>query len=1035
MCFLLAAAVPLAARGRSRSGMGPWVFRADFAHGLTGWMSFPLVQDIGFDPSLFTATENGAAVLVRKIEPRGQRKLELGVIRPLKFFASARAEVQLSYALSVSGRLASLQIIMAGADGYRYAASLPRGPGDHAIVLTGMQFALPASAAKIQAVILLARIASPTAGSKESLTLRKFEIHAERPPEVPLAVPELIRSGVGRVIVSRRVLTVGSRLRVRLRSPQPGARLKVASPSGKQEAEIPFAPNGSTSFALSSESAPGLWTATVTRGDARTDFNFLVLGSHLPHPRILLGKDRLAELRQLPRYARLREQIHRQAHELAAGIAYNPTAGANIAHLPGGTGLRPDFVGELKAYFELLDSYSNAISYNALDYTLNGDQTSFQAARRALLTVAQWQTWTPPRFTSHGLHTYYEVGVFAQRVALGYDLIAPRLTAKEKRQVADAFWRQIIEPTVKEYFLYNRMPLAASNWMANSLGGALAADVATEGDVADWNEREGAALGELLAAYQQLLKGLFPGDGSEAEPAGYENFAMRGLSWGEAALHAVGIRPQGAWRMAEGFWWPAYAMVRPGLVLDTGDFNGRLETLPGFAWGAEHAGIPALRSFYDRTSQHIVFAVPSNVGNMGRRVERASSPLDLVCCTQPSVKVPLPPPSRIFPGRGSAVLRSGWGVDSTVVSLRVGRWFNHEHHDEGSFQVAAFGRKLVSEAGYSAYYTDPNYPIYFIQAPGHNTVLLDGNPYSQKDYNGDFWAAYSRHPHFVAQLLSPAFDYLAADLTSAYAGRLTHYERDFFFLKPDLLIVRDQLAGAAPHIYSWLLHAPAGAKLSAGGNRATIQVSGASASFLAAGQAADWKTEATPISINKFNDLDHGVIHTPHELLLQSGRSKAATFLVGMLFEREGMPQPTLTKVSTAVAEGVEQKGAALRGVVFRTGPGALSWDDFSTDGNVLAVSGKQGREAVLAVDARTIERGARVEFRSSVPATVSLQHTKQGWEAHLSVSSPAAVQLGCAKAPSEVRVDGVPVRFKYRNGVITLRIARKGEHRVGIEP
>ena len=66
------------------------------------------------------------------------------------------------------------------------------------------------------------------------------------------------------------------------------------------------------------------------------------------------------------------------------------------------------------------------------------------------------------------MHTYYEAGLFAQKLALAYDLIASELTRKEKEQIAAAFWKNVITPTVDEYFRFDRMPLAASNWMANS---------------------------------------------------------------------------------------------------------------------------------------------------------------------------------------------------------------------------------------------------------------------------------------------------------------------------------------------------------------------------------------------------------------------------------------------------------------------------------------------------------------------------------------------------------------------------------------
>ncbi len=291
----------------------------------------------------------------------------------------------------------------------------------------------------------------------------------------------------------------------------------------------------------------------------------------------------MAQLRSDTELAALRQRVHEQSVERTAKLKDLTSAGDLIARLPIGKTLRPSFNGELTEYFQTVEAYSNAIAWDALDYALTGNAHSLEAARGELLAVARWQTWTPPRFASHGMHTYYETGIFAQRLALAYDLIAGQLSAEQKREVADAFWNKCIAPTVEEYFSYNRIPTAASNWMANSMGGALAAAVAVIGDVPGWRAREGVALPELVAAYQHNLRGLFPGDGSEMEPAGYEHFAMQGLSWGAAALRNMGIRPAGITNMMQAFWSPDYESVRPDLVLDTGDFNGSLRNLSGFA--------------------------------------------------------------------------------------------------------------------------------------------------------------------------------------------------------------------------------------------------------------------------------------------------------------------------------------------------------------------------------------------------------------------------------------------------------------------
>lgn len=1018
--------------------VAPWVFHADFEHGLTGWMSFPLVQDIGFDATLYTARQGPRTVLVRQVRTLGQKRLLMGVVRPFNFLAEPKMRVQLEYSFHAEGDLSSMQIILAAANGSRYSVALPREHGSHDVSVGGAQFKLPSGGTNIQAVVLLGTIEHPTRGGTQQLTLSDFTVHAGHRPHVALVLPVLEHAEAGDDSVSRQVLSQDSDLHLKIERSATSTHVELFNAAGRLTRQFATRSkaNSVESISLGADPKPGLWTAKLINGSAETDFRFLVLGAMPRHPRILLRKHRLDQLRTLPEYAELRAQIHRRAKALAAQIAYNPAAGNNIAHLPVGRSFVPVFVGQVKSYFKLLESYANAISYCALDYSLNGNQKSFESAKRALLTVARWKTWTPPRFEEHGMHTYYEVGVFTQRVALGYDLIAPQLTEEEKELVANAFWKQIIMPTVHEYFLYNRMPTAASNWMANSLGGAIAAAVADEGDVPEWRSREGVALAELEDAFEHLLKGLFPGDGSEVEPAGYENFAMRGISWGVAALDSLEIHPRGTRRMWNGFWWPYYAMVRPDLVLDTGDFDGRLEKLSGFAWGAEHAGIPALRGFYDRSTTHLSFGAELEVKHTGRKIEDEAGPLDLACCSGPAQGFPPPPLARIFRDRGSAVMRSGWGNQSTVISLRNGPWFNHEHHDEGSFQVAAFGEKLVSEAGYSAYYNDPDYPVYFSQAPGHNTVLIDDNPFSQTAYNGTFWRAFDQYPHFTSHLLSPEFDYLATDLTSAYAGRLTSYNRDFVFIPPDFLVVYGHVASNAPHVYAWLLHAPSGAELSTKAAHAVIQTPGAAASLLAVAPVSDWNIKSTPIPITKFDDLDLGEIHTPREFYLRSSKVRAATFLVGLDFVRGRVSgAATLMRpFSSSAGKGIRRMGSIPCGVVFRTGRGGLQLNGLTTDGSMLAVMGEAAADSWMAAGARVMHRGKLMLFRSSVPLNVAMLHEGRRLELNLHVGSTTTIVVASSSPPSFVRMDGKPIHFVFRAGSVVIQGVKKGDHRVSID-
>jgi hypothetical protein len=744
---------------------------------------------------------------------------------------------------------------------------------------------------------------------------------------------------------------------------------------------------------LGAAARPGLWSAHVESSGGAADFSFLVLGTVPAHPRVLLSAERL---KQFP--AALRKTIHEQAASQTAKLKDPEAAGALIAGLPAGQSLRPSFDGELTEYFQLVESFSTATAWSALDFAVNQDAGALVAARRNLLALAAWKTWTPPRFASHGMHTYYETGIVAQRLALAYDLIAAQLTPAEKEHVADAFWAKCIAPTVEEYFTYDRMPTAASNWMANSVGGALAAAIATAGDVPGWRGREGVALAQLTAAYERNLRGLFPGDGSEVEPAGYEHFAMQGLSWGAAALRGIGIRPAGMTKMLEAFWSPDYEMVRPNMVLDTGDFNGTFRSLSGFAFGAEFGGIPALRAFYDGVD-------PRNAPDL----------LDLLCCShspQPTSEAPL---ARIFGTRGSAVLRSGWTANDTVIELRAGRWFNHEHHDQGTFQVSAFGTKLISEAGYANYYLDPNYAAYFTQAPGHNTVLVDDDPFSQGEYDGVFWSALRNFPGFSDHLLGAHASYIAADLAPAYGYRLSAYRRRYVFLAPDELIVRDDLRSAEPHVFTWLLHAAENAAVETHGSRATIRLGDAAVDVSAAGA---WEMRPTqgPAAVTQI--LGNVPVHpggreAPHRqaLRLSSARADHASFEVTMQFRKAN------------TAEATSRPWA-----LFRSAQGELRQGTLASDGSVFA-----GRSADdwIAVGTRSVRDGAEALFTATSAANAAWVRTNGGIALDLKLDASATISVRANAAA--VSVDGAPVRYREENGRVVLPSVPKGEHRVRI--
>jgi len=1015
----------------------PWIFRADWSGGFCGWMSFPLAQDVGYDPSLYVDQQGAHSVLVHNFIPHGERKAWFGLIRPLHFFAGPKSIVEISYDLKIAGAMKDLHIILAAADGRQYSAALPSQNGTHRVRILAAELGLT-KREPVQAIVLRGLIDNPTPGIESQWLLKAFALHAERATQVALASPKL-ESSVDGDWVARKIVRAGSSLQIEIKSQSSPAQASVYDGAGRLITTVSSRSGGrQIAVPILSAATPGLWRCKLTQRGAITEFRFFVLGTIPEHPRLLLSGARLDRLRTDERYAQVRSEIHSRAQNLASTITYNKAAGDNIELMPMGRGIEPATQGELKPYFQLVENYSNAVAYNALDYRLNGNAEALNSARRALLTMAQWVTWVPRRFRSHGLKTYYEVGVITQRLAFGYDLIASELSPEEKRSLEQAFWKQAIAPVVEEYFLFNRDPVGASNWMANSLGGALAAAIAVAGDVPEWDEREGPAIAELQYGFEQLLEGLFPGDGSEAEPLGYENFAMQGISWAMSSLDALHVTPIGADETIRGFWWPYYARVRPGMQLDTGDFNGHQTKLPGFAWTAEHAGIPELRALYDSEAK-VDLSRGASVGENGHLLEEMPGPLDLACCSEPAPSFPSPAPSRVFPKRGSAVLRSGWQPDATVISLRAGPWFNHEHHDEGSFQVAAFGQKLIDEAGYASYYTDPHYPDYFTQAAGHNALLIDGDPFSQAAFNGRYWAAFS-HPRFSSELLTRDFDYLNLDLTTAYAGSLKSYHREFFFAKPDILVVRDTVNAPQAHVFSWLLHAPPGSNVTAGSGEAVIAAEKASAGLVALGENSQWVPSITPLQVTLFDNLDHGYLEPRRELLLKSSKKTQTQFLVGMKFAASATEAEKMESWSDESGEGLRTTNGRDFTATFRTGPGWLINSGLSSDASALLKIGglhqasrSPGPPGWSAFGATVVRQGERLVFRASIPVDVSVEELESGIELTLHSDAVAAVSVFRSKAVSQVQIDDHLVPIRYEQSMIKLPSLSPGEHHVSI--
>jgi len=164
------------------------------------------------------------------------------------------------------------------------------------------------------------------------------------------------------------------------------------------------------------------------------------------------------------------------------------------------------------------------------------------------------------------------------------------------------------------------------------------------------------------------------------------------------------------------------------------------------------------------------------------------------------------PTARIFPSSGIAVARSDWSDRALYVGFKSGPTaVGHSHLDIQSFILSKGRTPLVVDPGVWPYgsflgFFDTSGPRWQFDANAtiaHNTIIVDGRGQNfGPDCRGEF----------IASELEGPLTYFVSDGTALYRDRLDHFDRWVVFVRPDVVLVYDDLAAPAPHHWEWLLH-------------------------------------------------------------------------------------------------------------------------------------------------------------------------------------------------------------------------------------
>jgi hypothetical protein len=444
------------------------------------------------------------------------------------------------------------------------------------------------------------------------------------------------------------------------------------------------------------------------------------------------------------------------------------------------------------------------VPWQALAYLMTGRPEYYEGARKWMLTICEFPQWENGRSLSGGECLF--------GIATGYDWLHGRLTNKERAFVREKLVRQAD-------LMANGPPVHHDRWLANHnhvehLGLAAAG-------FALFDEHPGAIgwIRQSDLVFRAMLH-MAGSDGSSTEGHQYWAYTTEALlRYTELARDLLGVNYYGS----------EWLKSVPDFII--------YSTLPGFdkencvmSFGDSH------REYSSHGPTHILYRLAAEYRNphaqwLAKEMERRGVGRDAYCTwanllwydetLEPAPLTSLPTFWH-YDDIGWVTARSGWEDEAVMVGFKCGpmhghkaqryyesnRGANHEiggghgHPDVNSFQIYARRRWLAIDPMYER----PKW------TRTHNCILINGRGQlgeGQTWFDRDSVLAAGASSAMVKAEHTPACDYLVGDAMNIYPPEadLRKFCRHLLYVRPDIVIVVDDLQTGTPALFEWLLQA------------------------------------------------------------------------------------------------------------------------------------------------------------------------------------------------------------------------------------
>ncbi len=527
------------------------------------------------------------------------------------------------------------------------------------------------------------------------------------------------------------------------------------------------------------------------------------------HPRIFF------EASDIPMLQAQAASTHQEIWETVRGFAESEFGSAPPAVAPDGGLSTYRYYGNILIPFALACAITEGSDYCNL-------------AKTYLLTYASWDQWGEDGGKRDLGHAHMLLGN-----ALAYDWVYNHLTPTERQTVRNSLadWAQKMYeassgPKNNDW----------SNWWSNSymqnhfatnhsaLGIAGLALLGEDGRAQMWIDQASGQLGRL----HDMLNGM--GDGAWHESINYQNYMLTTY-----LIFAVALRDaQETDILPDTYlqnypYWRIYNHLPDStkFIMAYGDFE--------WDWGNGYRPQNILHfiasEYSDGSAQWMAQELITNDTKSANHYTALWDSFGFFYY-DPSISASSPnnlKKARIFSDLEGVIWRTGWEQDDLVFGLKTGAYggrfafdtftqkahpwetpcvdtrcqlnIGHAHDDTNGFYLHRAGHWLAPESeGYENYATNL-----------HNTLLIDGQgQYRPSDFGS--W----RDPNLFlgsdgfleATANTTCFDYVAADATRRYkniAG-IEDITRHMLFVRPNYLVMFDNLVADAAHQYTWISH-------------------------------------------------------------------------------------------------------------------------------------------------------------------------------------------------------------------------------------